>query len=406
MKKIFLLFLLFVNFSYAELDISTSCCYEGETSTCSHPNSDYYKLGSYEDMTDSQLYNYMQQQYPEQCVQHGLVGQHTYDQESRHVVDTRGGEYYYSGDWGYTTRDTCCSCNLPDIVTDVNLSQWQLFDTADNEDSLNQVCFNNSDYLIETTRIDCSSISKCYLKIKYYYNCSSLGDNWSRAEASSSNDCNEYVIDSDYNNDSVQWHTGTDILDTCCVHSIFDNNGTGGNDNNDTGGIGGNDNNDTGGTGGNDTDSQLSNINDNITNSATQAHEDSSNLQASIDNFSNRNHDDLLTLADILRGDGSGDGKIDEVLNAYSNILNNAYETIPQKFNNLASFTFGAVPAFSSSSGDCTFTADLSYGNYTINLNEYTALISPYTSVLFSLLFIFISIKWWYKSFLIILKVL
>ncbi len=277
MKKIFFLFYLTVNlYSY-----DNQCCSSGETSTCSMPNSDYFKIGTYSNLTDSQLANYMSSQYPNQCVEHGVIGIYTYDNNTRHVTDSYGGQYYYSGDWGYTTRNTCCVCNSPDVPFnessipdgfhlidawgDDGASQFpQCTEITDPDHffktqsslscSINYRCYSNLGLSCPTDMIednsssatDCQSLvdgvnydastfltennfKQCCLRpVKPKFDCSTKGIDWEYNPSSTASTCSDWVDGVNYV--SASFEEGSTISPTCCLKNMPDVNGTDSND--------------------------------------------------------------------------------------------------------------------------------------------------------------------------------
>jgi hypothetical protein len=343
------------------------------------------------------------------------------------------------------TRDInySCKCNQEDIPIESpapnNLGTWKIFGTENCKGSnINMEAYNALTVPHEQTtgRINCcSEVAYWYLESnKTKYDCpSELGAEWTDSDDETAEECNTLIPDFAT---SVSFLTSDTKLPTCCFiprdyqeptptpeGNSTDNNDTPPTDNNDTPPT---DNNDTPPTDNNDTpptdndtppptDSNDRKIAEDIkaldgNNQARheETKESLNEIKSEVNASSVLEHSDLEEIKGILRGEENNNSgsNLDGIGKSYSDILNNGYSTITQKFNSLVSYRFGSVPVLKYSSQSCMFTITISFGTYTIDLNEYILLIKRYTNLMFSLLFVFVSLKMWYKSFKIILGVL
>jgi hypothetical protein len=292
-----------------------------------------------------------------------------------------------------------CSCNKEDIPIEPpapNASgTWKLFGTEDcNSSNIDIEAYHALTVPIaETTGlIDCcSKKSYWYLDIKKpKYDCKvELGDEWTDSEDETLEECNGLIPDFA---SSTSFLTSNANLPTCCF--IPYDNTPPPTDNNSTP----------------PTDKSLSegikSLDSNNQSRHEEIEEHLNDIKNEINSSNNASHQDLEDLKGILRGDDNNNTGLDSLAKSYSDILTDGYSTITQKFNSLSNVTFGSVPALKHSVGSCVFTLNITYGSYLVDLHEYTRMIKPYTTLLFSLIFIWISIRWWLYSFNIILKAL
>jgi len=90
-----------------------------------------------------------------------------------------------------------------------------------------------------------------------------------------------------------------------------------------------------------------------------------------------------------------------------NNLYNDGIANITGIFNNLVTKNLGASPAFTKTNSGCTFSVNtISFGFIEFDLNYYIVLLSPYTSLLFSLMFIYLSFRMYVYAFGIIIQIL
>ena len=152
-------------------------------------------------------------------------------------------------------------------------------------------------------------------------------------------------------------------------------------------------------------------------------------VDASVNAFSDRNHRDLGTISDSIKDNGKTLDDIKEGIkdlnsnfesnssrensdsNGFASDIGNIYDdgvlNITDAFNNLVSKNLGVVPAFSVSNSQCVFSSNTNiFGVIEFDLNDYIPILYPFTSLMFSLLFMFLSLKMYIWAFKIVISII
>jgi len=142
----------------------------------------------------------------------------SYDDIYDDVNDIR---YYWHETMDFKHHYYNCECSLDDIpFPDRDLTQWELYATAINADSLPNEC-QSAPYEIDEGRIDCNASAKCFVPKLQKYDCTQKGEDWETDPLSDStlDDCLDSVDYISY--DQASWETGDSFLDTCCLHKGY-----------------------------------------------------------------------------------------------------------------------------------------------------------------------------------------
>jgi len=141
--------------------------------------------------------------------------------------------------WAYfkkTTTDKIqdsCTCEQEDedFTPQIDISQWDLVATGSNCDKsdqdMPQGCYeaDGQSYIIQTGKVSCCTVTKCYVKKANPYDCTQKGENWENHPNVDEAECLDYANQSEW--DQASWESGSDYDDTCCLHaaSVIDSDG-------------------------------------------------------------------------------------------------------------------------------------------------------------------------------------